>query len=347
MAEQETEKDKQILTQTAIRTFRKCGRLYHTAYEQMYKSVKVAEPLAFGSAWHKIREVWWSPGLSGAQRLDAAFDVFRQITQPETIDPDVEEIDPFVAAKLMAMLMGYHVRWCSYVDSMQVLGSEVTFEIPLVNPDTGRRSLLFLVSGQLDAVVRDDKGRLWVVEEKTAGGDLTPESPYWRRLEVDPQCSMYYDAVTRVYGEEPAGVKYFVNVKPALRPLLATPMESRKYKKGTNELYANQREHDETVAEYTNRLSEAVGADPERYYQMVEVARLERDIVESRRDVWYTAQAIRQSQKSGVWLRNPDSCIHPFGSACNFLPVCTNRASLEDPSLYRKSDVAHEELKTG
>jgi hypothetical protein len=33
-----------------------------------------------------------------------------------------------------------------------------------------------------------------------------------------------------------------------------------------------------------------------------------------------------------------------FGRACGFFPVCTGAASLEDRTLYRKAERAHEEL---
>jgi len=326
-----------ILTQTAIRTFRKCPRLYNYNYIQLYKPQIVTGPLQFGTVWHQIREVWWK--APSKMRMSLALTELSNISK----DPDLE-LDEFILAKLMVMLRGYHERWADYIDSLMIVGVEVQFEIPLINPRTIRGSRIYTIQGKLDAVIRE-KDRLWMVEEKTAGEDLKPESPYWRRLEIDPQCSIYFDAIKQIYSEEPAGIMYFVNVKPQHKPLRETPDIIKKYKKGTNILYAGQRAEAETAPEYAMRLSEAVAEDPERYYQMMHVSRLPQDIYESQIDVWDTAKAIREAEKSGVWLRNPDSCIHAFGSTCSFLPVCANRASISDTSLYRKSTEAHEELK--
>lgn len=341
----------QILTQTAVRTFRKCPRLYEQQYVQLYRPVQVAEPLQYGDFWHQIREAWWKAGETkgpdglvinyqkgptGQARLDAAVSKLAELKQA----PDVE-LDEFMLSKLIVMLRGYHERWAEYIDNVEIIGVELPFEIPLVNPRSDRESRTYKVQGKIDAVIRDSSG-MWVVEEKTASEALKPESAYWRKLEIDPQISMYYDACKKLFGEDPVGIRYFVNVKPQLRPLKKS--ENIKYKKDGSGPYANQRLEDETASEYAVRMAEAVADSPEKFYQMVEVARLERDIRESKIDVWDTAQSIRQSELSGTWLRNPDSCVHPFGSSCAFLPVCTHRASLEDPMLYRKADVAHEEL---
>lgn len=326
-----------ILTQSAVRCFRKCPRLYEQQYVQLYRPVQVAEPLQYGDFWHTIREAWWAAS-SGQDRLDAAVSKLAQLRQSEDV-----ELDEFLLSKLIVMLRGYHERWCQYIDGVEILGVELPFEIPLTNPRSARESKTYKIQGKIDAVIREPSdGRIWVVEEKTAAEALVPESAYWRRLEIDPQNSMYYDAVKQIFKEEPAGIKYFVNVKTQKRPLKKS--ENIKMKKDGSGPYANQRLEDETAGEYAIRMASAVADEPEKFYQMVSVARLERDIRESQIDVWDTAQAIRQAELSGTWLRNPDSCIHPFGSSCSFLPVCTHRASLDDIMLYRKANTAHEEL---
>lgn len=353
--------DLEILTQTAIRSFRKCPRYFNIYYEQLFRSLTVSDPLAFGTIWHEIREEWWKSGETETldavihyqkpdqerNRLERAIQKFAAIKEGMSTRDDGAEVDEFVMSKLLVMLRGYHERWNSYVNSLEVLGVEVPYEIPLINPRTNKKSLTFMIQGKLDAVVREE-GRLWVVEEKTAAEQLKIDSPYWKRLEVDPQCSLYYHAVERMFGEKPAGIMYFVNVKPQQKPLKATPDENRKYTKGTAKepprLHATQRDCDETPGEYAVRVAEVVSENPERFYQMVRVARLEQDIRESQIDVWDTAKAIREAKSSGIWLRNPDACVHPFGSSCSFLPVCTHRASLDDNMLYRKAVAQHEEL---
>ena len=322
-----------ILTQTATRTFRKCQRLYYYLYIRLNKPTQVSDPLTFGTVWHDIRESWWKaqPDI----RLEVATNKLIEITSnPES------ELDEFVIAKLSVMLRGYHMRWIDFVNSLVIIGVEQSFDLPIVNPRSGKVSRLYRIQGKIDSII-EFENRLWVVEEKTAAEDLKPESPYWRKLEIDPQCSVYYHAVQALYKNDLAGIMYFVNIKPPYRPLKKT--ENPKYTQ-TGLLYKGQREEDENAIEYTIRLATKVSENPERFYQMVRVARLERDIRESQIDIWDTAKAIREAELHDVWLRNPDACIHPFGSVCAFMPVCTNRANIEDTSMYRTADTAHEEL---
>lgn len=318
------------LTQSALRTHDKCPRLYNIKYIQLYRPTQTEEPLRFGDMWHQIREAWWRGRFAAAMA---------KLTELKS-KTNEEQLDDFSLARLLVMLRGYHARWNEYVNSVEVLSVEAPFEIPLTNPTTGEVSESYVLRGKTDAIIRE-KGRLWVVEEKTAKGDLGPESPYWRRLELDPQCSMYYTAVQQTYGEVPEGIKYFVNVKTNLRPAKKT--ETIRLKKD-GQPCAGQRLEDETVAAYAVRMQAAVMEDPDKYYKMVQVTRLEKDVVDSRMDVWHAAHAIFAAERTGIWRRNPDSCIHPYGSACAFLPVCAHRASLEDAMLYRKAEKAHEEL---
>lgn len=321
-----------VITQSSTRAFRKCKRLYRYSYVDMVKPASSNEPLWYGTAWHEVREVWWKQGMS------SAFYALRGYMASAPFEDETER--DFMHARLKTMLLGYNLRWRDFVAGLGVLGVEQQFAIPLVNPRTGQESRTYQVQGKFDAVVEED-GELWVVEEKTAkDADLGPDSPYWRRLEIDPQSSMYYNAVEKVYGRPCAGVMYFVNVKPALRPKKKTA-EVKLKKDGLP--YANQQLADETPDEFSARLTEAVAADPERYYRMVRVPRLERDIEESLADVWDTAKEIRHAELSGVWTRNPDACV-TYGSTCSYFPVCTRRASIDDPSMYIQLTKPHSEL---
>lgn len=67
-----------------------------------------------------------------------------------------------------------------------------------------------------------------VIEHKTTSKEIGIGSPYWRRLELDAQVSKYIGGA-RALGHEPDHVLYDVIRKPRIRPLLATPVDSRKY----------------------------------------------------------------------------------------------------------------------
>jgi hypothetical protein len=135
---------------------------------------------------------------------------------------------------------------------------------------------------------------------------------------------------------------YDVVGKSRLSPLRATPEESRKYTKA-GALYANQRAVDETADEYGLRLSTAIVAEPDRYYQRGFVVRLEAEERDAAFDAWQTARLMREAARAGVYPRNVSSCER-YGRMCGYWPVCTRAASLDDPNYYEHVDNVHPEL---
>lgn len=249
--------------------------------------------------------------------------------------------DPFDLARAQAMIVGYDARWLDAMAGVEVLAVEAEFEAPLVNPDTGRPSVTWTLVGKLDVVIRDAQGRTLVVEHKTASGDVGAGSDYVKRLRLDGQVSVYY-AGAAALGHVVDGCLYDVLVKPALRPLKRA-VEVKLKKDGTP--YANQRLEDETPGQYRERLMAAIADAPSDYYQRAEVVRLEEEMRGAMADVWQTGRTIREMHLAQRAPRNPDACIR-YGTTCQFFAACTGEASLDDPSLYRISAGAHEELST-
>ena len=173
-----------------------------------------------------------------------------------------------------------------------------------------------------------------VVEHKTTSADITPGSPYWRRLALDAQVSLYLGGA--------GALLYDVIKKPSLRPLRATPVEARRYTKAGT-LYAAQREADETPDAYEARLLADIAQHPDAYYQRGTVVRTEEEAQEAGRDVWMTARMIRESRYLDAWPRNPSAC-DAYGRTCDYWPVCSGTASIDDDVLYRDAGAQHEEL---
>ncbi len=164
---------------------------------------------------------------------------------------------------------------------------------------------------------------------------------------MDPQIGVYLRAAVQK-GLDPAGIGYDVLGKVGLRPLKATPLESRKYTKPTKtepaRLYANQRDRDETPEEYGARCLAAIVADPDGYYQRALPVRLFQEQHDGAVDVWQTAQTMREARRLNVYPRNPDSCFQ-WSRACDFLPACCGDVPLDDPLLFRREDKENEELE--
>jgi hypothetical protein len=316
-----------VITNSEVRTFRRCARERHLAYGLGYRSVHRAEPLRFGSLMHVGLEAWWH--TDDGIRLDAAI---------EAIGPHAE--DEYELVRAGVLLQGYDARWAD--EPLAMIAVEREFRAPLLNPETGAPSRTYELAGKLDVIVRDMRDRLvYILEHKTTSEDIGAGSAYWQRLQLDPQISTYY-AGAKAAGFDVAGCVYDVIGKPGLRPAKATPPDARKYTK-QGRLYANQREQDETPDEFRQRLVEAVAAEPDRYYQRGTVVRLEAEERDAAFDVWQTARLIREADLAQRWPRNPDACQR-FGRTCSFFGVCTGTESLDDTTLFRRTDNVHEEL---
>lgn len=299
-----------------------------------YRPVASDDNLAFGSLIHLGLEAWWKSQPD--QRLLAA-----------TLALEGVESDPIALTRARVLIAGYHFRWEREPYEAVTLpdGSpavEVQFEAPLINPDTGAASRTWTLAGKLDVLARNvNDGAVYVIEHKTSSADISPGSRYWERLCMDSQLSIYFDGATAL-GFPPKAVIYDVVAKPGMRPLKATPEESRKYTKD-GRLYANQRAEDEPLEEYHARLSEYVAMHPDEVFRRGEVVRLERELDEARYDVWAQAKRIREDDVAKRWPRNPDACSR-YGGMCGFFAVCSGAGSLEDQSMYRRIETVHPEL---
>ena len=311
------------LTNSAIKTYRKCQRAYELRYERGLRPVSDAAALFFGSLWHRGLEVWWQ-----------THDIEQTL-----IAVDVPDVSPLDLIKLRALLTGYHYRWVDV--PIETILVEAEFETPLINPITGFSSKTWTMRGNLDALARTPDSRVWLVEHKTSSEDVSSGSQYWARLRLDSQISTYFMGA-RALGYEVSGCLYDVVRKPAIRPYQATPIESRKYTKD-GRLYAAQRAEDETPEEYQVRLLEDIAGDPGKYFSRGEVVRLEEEEIDAAHDAWQFGRLIRESQLANRWPRNPDACV-TYGRECEYWPICTKTASADDPTRYYVEEQVHSEL---
>ena len=317
-----------VLTNSAMRVFRRCAREYFYAYEQGYRpNTDPDENLRFGSLMHSALEAWWL--ADDGQKLNAAIEALRPLA--------ADEYDLVRAGVLM---QGYDARWSG--EQLDVIAVEAQFRAPLVNPETGASSRTFDLAGKLDVLVRDPSdGLIKLVEHKTTARDIGPGTVYWKQLTLDAQVSLYF-AGAKARGYDVAECIYDVIGKPALRPYKATPEEARKYTKD-GRLYANQRASDETADEFRQRLTAHIAENPDRYYQRGTVVRLEQEELDAAYDTWTIARLIREAQLGSRWPRNVDACER-FGRECAYWPVCAGEASIDDPTRYVRVENVHVEL---
>jgi hypothetical protein len=321
---------KQLLTTSSYKCYHRCPREYYHAVEQGMQSVGVSKALLWGRVWDAIMAYLWAP--ESLWQADIALGVGMLGDAWDQLD-EVDQINTEV------LTVGYVERWRDAHLSIGRIGVKLKFDAPLINPESKRASKLWYLAGELDGIAMVD-GKCMIIEHKSSSEDLSPDSTYWRILRLDPQCSNYFQGARRL-GYEPVGVLYDVVRKPAIKRLLATPEEARRYKKdGT--LYAAQRDYDETIEEYQARLIEDVATRPEWYYHRGEVVRLESEEIEAQYDALDTSHVIHQCQIGGRWPRS-GACRH-YNRLCQFFPVCTGESTIDDETKYVYVG-AHPELR--
>lgn len=298
-----------VLSHSRMKTYRECQRLHKLRYTDGWQPVRASDALRFGTLVHAGLEAFWR-----GEDIDAAL---------------AGEADPFERVKAEELLRGYARRYSR--DAYDVLGVEVEFNAPLLNPDTFLPSRTWRLGGKLDVVVRvRATGQVAVIEHKTTADDLM-DPDYWSRLAMDPQISTYVLGAESL-GYEVTDTIYDVIRKPGIRPLKATPVESRKYKQN-GDLYAAQRDRDETPDEYAARLRADIEENPARYYAQRQIPRLHSQIREYMEDAWALGREIREAELAGRAVRNPDACMR-YGK-CSFWDLCANGLKPEEhPEMF-------------
>ena len=336
--------DRQLITTSSTKVANRCKREYLLSIEQGMASLGESVALNWGTVWHEGLRAIWTPEAP----WDSELATIAACGTPEwlTLD-DVDQID------IDTLLRGYveyyrpeHEAPIGQLPNIVRLDVEKQYNCSLINPDTGRRSLIWQCAGKLDAIC-DIGDKQYIVEHKSSSLDISAGSPYWEKLKIDSQCSNYF-AGARSLGYDPVGILYDVAKKPRLERLLATPIEKRKYTKPTkaepeSRLYAGQREFDETLDEYRDRLIADVASRPEFYFVRGEVVRLKSESTEAAADNWAIADQIHHCQLTERWPRNTEAC-QSWGKFCEFWPVCTGSADINDPTRYRCVG-AHRELQ--
>ncbi len=243
------------------------------------------------------------------------------------------------------MIRGHYQRFKDDA-IIRTVAVEQLFQLPIINPETGRTTPSFLDAGMIDRIGQLPDETFALVERKTTSESIEVDSPYWKALRNDAQISRYLRAA-RALGHDVTKVIYDVIKKPAIRPRQVTKAEMALANSAGD--YCGMKltgpcPDKETPKMYGARLLADLLARPGFYFARVEVARLDGDLEEFAQDQWQTQQDIRQAMNACRFFRNPAACLEPFN--CEYLDVCPELARDPDsiPSGFRRVKRLHEEL---
>ena len=296
---------KELLTASRMGAMLTCPRKHYWKYEVGLGATSEGAALKFGSAWHAAMEARWK----GAQ--------------PETcfaLALEGRNFDEITAATLSGLLFAY----CDHYRNDSGLISEIHAEVEFETPIDGSRT--FVAAGKLDGLAVLKDGRQALVEHKTAGIDIGPDSDYWLRLRADSQIFQYVKAA-RDMDWNVQTVIYDVTRKPAIR-----------------------QKKDETPEQFGERLTTDALERPEFYFARREVPVLDQDLEEFEYNRVQTSRMIldrRRQQKEDrperAWPRHVNGMICPF---CEYRNFCLQniQVDIKNPPIGFSIKKIHSEL---
>jgi len=193
------------------------------------------EPLWMGTGIHLALATYYEP--STPRDPEHMVKTFHQYVQDwvDHNEPDDTEWADRLLAQGTGMLENYGL-WAPRHDDFEVVAVEIPFELEVPGmPGT-------TYAGRMDGLVKDSKGRLWILEHKTAAQFF--ENEEW--LALDDQCGSYL-WVLHALGYDCEGVIYNTlkkKVPSDLRPLVNGGFSVAKNQDTTFEIAKGQlREH--------------------------------------------------------------------------------------------------------
>ncbi len=208
----------ELYTASRLRVLRDCLRRHYYQYTLAIRT-PATDAMAFGTVTHRALEAYFVAW----QRSGEAFmrgDVDERL-EDALLTIEQSGLALVEQARIRVLIAAYHARWGA--EPWDVLAVEAEFRYQLGD---------YAIGGKIDGLVRDRRdGRVYVLEHKTTRQDASPGSPYWERLAIDSQVSIYVDGAAML-GHEIAGCIYDVLKRPSHEPKLATPEAEREYTTG-------------------------------------------------------------------------------------------------------------------
>lgn len=321
----------QLLTNSRRECFQVCRKKHWFAYELGIRKEDDPKALRMGSAGHAGVEVLGKTA-DLAQACNAIRDLYS--SKPEYLDQYEWDIE---CETILRLVCAYEWRWQEH--RLKYHAVERPFNLPLLNPQSGKATSNFRQAGKIDAIVELEDGRLAVKETKFLGEDIGPDAPLWKRMKMDQQVSMYIDAARRS-GFNVDTVLYDVIRKPTIKPEMVPIRDELgvkivldqhgvrvrtaqgKYRQtGDKDLGYVLQERPMTPDEWGEKLTADITTRPDFYFARVEIPRLESDIDEFRYELWDVQQSIRDAQKNDRHYRTVNKSTCPY---CEYFGLCSS-----------------------
>jgi len=353
------------VTNSSMSCFKTCRRKFFYSYILGWKPSVDKAPLRIGSAVHEGIDM-----LAKGMDLDDALKSVAHMYDLEIRDCDIQDLDEYNATikamkyeriTAVCLVTGYHRAWQD--SEIRILQSEAHFDLPIVNPATNTQIRVARQAGVRDRVGLLPDGRVALMETKTVGEDISPESSYRNVLAINQQVSMYLNAAIQE-GIDTVTTIYDCVRKPTIRPnrvaqtdseglpiVLDADLKRVLKKDGTPRKTGDKAKgyelqyRDMTESEWYDKLMQYILGNPEEYYQRFEVARTQDELQEFKFELYEIAQDIHACKTSGRWYKNTSAC-RKWNSTCPYFGLCSKQLSSEScPQGFVEVENVHQEIK--
>lgn len=193
------------LSATGIQAFKSCPTRFRLAYREGLRTAEDTDAQRVGTNWHRLHEVYYeaySDYLAEYReegKLDQLSDAALGATinhldecYAETRMPGSKTLEEWAVERQQLLMSFIGYLWYWEEDPIDVVASEVRFDLPLLAPKIGRPLPLREVVrvGKIDHIVKW-RGMIGNVERKSTSRSIDPSGDYWDKAKKDTQVSMY------------------------------------------------------------------------------------------------------------------------------------------------------------
>ena len=213
--------------------------------------------------------------------------------------------DGLLLKTVYALAKGYQKHYSEWLAAIEVTNIELSFAVPLRNPNTGCVSTAAELAGKIDKIIKIN-GDTWIPDHKT-----TSRMPDRDFLKLSPQGDAYILAL-KEKGIEAKGIIWDYIRKPSIR--------------------MTQKETPET---FKDRLIADIEGRPDFYFQQFQVQRWDSDIALTQADIWQCHKMLMTCRWDAIWPRYTCACNNIYGT-CQFLPVCADDNELTRQAFQKR-----------
>ena len=253
------------LSVSTIQDFKACSLRHLYRKEYGLQPIKEKDSTRIGKIWHRCHEIlemipqgrcpdcfkqeelqpdcYLCQG-TGVLPVDLMGATIRYLNVTYAEVPENKTHDQWETERIIVLysLSGYRWLFPDIHKRFKPIANEIWFELPIFNPDTGKKLSKAVEVGRIDGIIQDIETGLYYVKERKSTGWTIEGTKYWDRLKIDPQITDYLRAA-RIYQmagrlekfgimrDEPLiqGAWYDVWRKPEIAPKKLSQADSKKF----------------------------------------------------------------------------------------------------------------------